>query len=141
MKYGSITFTGKSGEKYRFDAWSLETRFRALGAVYFVTKRMHENTTYTRASHDSIFIGHTPDLAGQYDTYSRSASFAKHGANCICILLLENEERRVAVANDLLDLHSTHCNNTAPWTKRVSADAMAVGADATTERAALLPLP
>lgn len=141
MKYGSITFTGKSGERYRFDAWSLETRFRALGAVYFVTKRMQENANYNRACHDSIFIAHTPDLAGEYDTYSRSQRFAKHGANCICILLLENEERRVAIANDLLDLHSTHCNDNTPWAKRVSVDAMAVSADAATAKPSLLPLP
>lgn len=111
MKYGSISFTGKSGERYRFDAWSLDTRFRARGAVYFVTRRQQENATYSRASHDRIFIGHTADLAGQYDTYSQSERFAKHGANCICILLIEDEEQRIAVANDLLGGPSTHCNN------------------------------
>lgn len=110
MKHGSITFTGKSGEKYRFDAWSLETRFRALGAVYFVTKRTLENTTYNRAGHDNIYIGQTANLADPFDTHSRFECFTKHGANCVCILVLESEGRRIAVADDLLELHSTHCN-------------------------------
>ena len=110
MRYGSITFTGKSGEKYRFDAWSLETRFKALGAVYFVTRRAMENTTYNRASHDNIYIGQTASLADPFDTHSRFGCFTKYGANCVCVHLLENEAQRNAVENDLLDLHSTHCN-------------------------------
>jgi hypothetical protein len=110
MRYGSITFTGKSGEKYRFDAWSIETRFKALGAVYFVTKRTQENATYNRAAHDNIYIGQTANLADPFETHSRFACFTKYGANCVCIHVLEDEERRIGVENDLLELHSTHCN-------------------------------
>jgi len=110
MRYGSITFTGKSGEKYRFDAWSIETRFKALGAVYFVTKRTQENATYNRAAHDNIYIGQTANLADPFETHSRFACFTKYGANCVCIHVLEGEERRIGVENDLLELHSTHCN-------------------------------
>jgi hypothetical protein len=110
MKYGSITFAGKSGERYRFDAWSTDTRFKALAAVYFVTRRTRENTTYNRASHDNIYIGQTANLADPFDTHSRFSCFTKYGANCVCIHLLEDEERRNAVENDLLGVHSTHCN-------------------------------
>jgi hypothetical protein len=110
MKYGSITFSGKSGERYRFEAWSIETRFKALGAVYFVTKRARENATYNRASHDNIYIGQTASLANPFDTHSRFACFTKYGANCVCVCLLEDEEQRNAVENDLLGLHHTHCN-------------------------------
>lgn len=110
MKYGSVTFSGKSGEKYRFEAWSLETRFKSLAAVYFVTKRASDSATYNRASHDTIYIGQTANLADPFATESQFACFKKHGANCVCICLLEGEEQRVAMENDLLELHSTHCN-------------------------------
>jgi hypothetical protein len=110
MKYGSITFSGKSGEKYRFDAWSIETRFKALAAVYFVTKRSRENTTYNRASHDNIYIGQTASLADPFETHSRFDCFTKYGGNCVCVHLLEDEERRKAMENDLLESYSTHCN-------------------------------
>ena len=112
MKFGDITFTGKSGMKYRFQTWSLETRFKALAAVYFVTKRAQDNGTYHRASHDSIYIGQTANLADPFATESQFDCFRKHGANCICIHLLEDEERRVAMEEDLIALHSTHCNHT-----------------------------
>ncbi|HEX9673252.1 MAG TPA: hypothetical protein VGA12_07440 [Burkholderiales bacterium] len=110
MRYPDITFTGKSGEKYHFQAWSLDTRFKPLAAVYFVTKRARDNTTYSRSSHDGIFIGQTASLADPFGTESQFECFRKHGANCICILLLESEERRIAVEADLAIQHRTHCN-------------------------------
>jgi hypothetical protein len=117
MKYGSITFTGKSGEKYRFDAWSIETRFKALAAVYFVTRRARENTTYNMASHDNIYIGQTANLADPFDTHSQFACFVKYRANCVCVHLLEDQERRNEVENDLLESHSTHCNQRQRMTR------------------------
>ena len=110
MRYPDITFTGKSGEKYHFQAWSLESRFKPLAAVYFVTKRARDNATYARASHDGIYIGQTANLADPFATESQFECFRKHGANCICIHLLESEERRIAVEEDLIALHRTHCN-------------------------------
>jgi hypothetical protein len=111
MRYGNITFTGKSGEKYRFDAWSLETRFKPLAAVYFVTKRAFDNSTYhNQASHDSIYIGQTANLSDPFATQSQFDCFRKHGANCICIYLLQDEEQRIAVEKDLMALHSTYCD-------------------------------
>lgn len=110
MKYGGITFSGKSGERYYFEAWPLETRFRSLAAVYFVTKRSFENSTYRRACHDAIYIGQTGNLADPFATGSQLDCFKKHGANCVCILLLADEERRTAVEQDLIAEHNTHCN-------------------------------
>jgi hypothetical protein len=110
MRYPDITFTGKSGEKYHFQAWSLDTRFKPLAAVYFVTKRARDNTTYSWFSHDGIFIGQTASLAEPFGTASQFECFRKYGANCICILLLESEERRSAVEADLVTQHRTHCN-------------------------------
>jgi hypothetical protein len=110
MRYPSVTFTGKSGEKYHFHAWSLDSRFKPLAAVYFVTKRARDNTTYSRASHDGIYIGQTANLADPFGTEAQFECFRKHGANCICIHLLEIEERRIAVEQDLITQHRTHCN-------------------------------
>lgn len=110
VKYGDITFSGKSGEKYRFHAWPLETRFKPLAAVYFVTKRAFENSTYRRASHDNIYIGQTANLADPFATQSQFDCFRKHGANCICVYPVEGEEQRIAVEQDLISAHSTHCN-------------------------------
>lgn len=110
MQYGGITFSGTSGEKYYFQAWSLETRFKSFAAVYFVTKRMVEKGTYRRASHEEIYIGQTESLANPFATQSKFDCFKKHGANCVCICLVTSEEQRIAIEQDLLAGHQTTCN-------------------------------
>lgn len=109
-KYGNITFSGKSGEKYCFQAWSLETRFKALPGVFFVTKRMFKNKNYDRACHEAVYIGQTGNLADPFGTQSQLDCFVKHGANCVCVFATDTEERRLAVEQDLLAVHSTSCN-------------------------------
>ena len=84
-----------------------------MGAVYFVTRRAYDNSTYRRACHDGIYIGHTENLAEALTAHVHSERFKKFGANCVCVLLLDDEERRVAVEEDLLAVHSTHCNHEA----------------------------
>ncbi len=121
--YGGITFNGKSGEKYYFKAWPLNTRFNALGAVYFVTKRVFADKTYRRASHESIFIGQTADLTAPLGLGTQLACFEKNGANCICVYVDANEERRLAITQDLLSAHRTTCNDMREHRSRAQADA------------------
>jgi hypothetical protein len=113
VKYGNITFGGKTGETYHFQVWPLETRFKSVAAVYFVTKRAYDNSTYRRACHDGIYIGQTENLSGALVAAAQLERFRKFGANCVCIHLLADEGRRIAVEQDLLAVHSTRCNHEA----------------------------
>ena len=113
MRQGSVIFGGKSGERYHFQVWPLETRFKSVAAVYFVTKRAYDNSTYRRACHDGIYIGQTEDLSGSLAAEAQLERFRKFGANCVCVHLLADEGRRIAVEQDLLAAHSTHCNHQA----------------------------
>ena len=108
--YGGITFTGKSGEKYYFHAWPLETKFKSVAAVYFVTKRTFNNKTYRIAGHESIYIGQTGNLTDPFATHAQLGCFRKHGANCVCVHVVADEERRIAVEQDLIAGHTTSCN-------------------------------
>jgi len=121
--YGGITFSGKSGEKYYFKAWPFKTRFNPLGAVYFVTKRVFSDKTYRRASHESIFIGQTADLTTPLGLPGELACFEKNGANCICVYVDANPERRVAIVRDLLAAHRTTCNDMREHRTRIQAEA------------------
>jgi hypothetical protein len=108
--YGGITFTGKSGEKYFFHAWPLETRFRAIAAVYFVTKRGFSHKTYRIATHEGIYIGQTGNLTDPFATQLHLDCFKKYGANCVCVHVVEDEQRRGAVEQDMMAAHNTTCN-------------------------------
>jgi hypothetical protein len=121
--FGGITFNGKSGEKYYFKAWPMQTRFNPLGAVYFVTKRVFNDKTYRRASHESIYIGQTTDLTGPLATPLQLACFEKLGANCICVYVDASEERRLAIAQDLMAAHHTTCNDMREHRTRAQAEA------------------
>ena len=122
MRQGSITFVGRSGEHYRFQVWPLETRFKAVSAVYFVTKRAYGNGTYRRANHDSVYIGQTGDLCAALAVEPQLVRFRKFGANCVCVHLLDDEARRVAIEQDLLAVHSTKCNHQERAERIFSAD-------------------
>ncbi|MGH8660919.1 MAG: hypothetical protein ACREUB_04055 [Burkholderiales bacterium] len=113
MRQGSVIFVGKSGERYHFQVWSLDARFKSVAAVYFVTKRAYDNNTYRRASHEGIYIGQTEDLSGSLAAEAQLERFSKYGANCVCVYVLADAERRIAVEQDLLDAHRTHCNHQA----------------------------
>ncbi len=109
--HNNISFSGASGQPYRFQIWPMETRFKPMAAVYFVTHRAYRNRTYHTASHDVIYIGHTDNLAKAFGTAAQPACFVKHEANCVCVLPLADPARRIAVVEDLLGMHTTHCNN------------------------------
>jgi hypothetical protein len=111
MRQGSVTFVGTSGERYHFQVWSLDARFKSIAAVYFVTKRAYDNGTYRRACHDGIYIGQTEDLSGALADVGQLERFRKYGANCVCVHVIADEARRIAVERDLLDAHHTHCNH------------------------------
>lgn len=86
-------------------------RFKAVAAVYFVTRRSYDNGTYRRACHEGIYIGRTEDLSACFAEGAQMERFRKFGANCVCVHALADEARRIAVEQDLLEAHSTPGNS------------------------------
>lgn len=105
-KYGDLMLSGKSGEKYCFQAWPFDTRFRSVGAVFFVTKRLFRNKTFRRASHEVIYIGQTASMSDPLGTISQLQAFEKAGANCVCVYPTADEAQRMNMVEDLLAGHS-----------------------------------
>ncbi len=102
-KLGNLVMTGKSGEKYRFQAWPFHTRFRPLGAVFIVSKRLFNDKNYQRASHQIFYIGQTSDMSVPIGPDSQLDGFEKQGANCVCVYPYADEEHRVNIVEDLID--------------------------------------
>lgn len=101
MRIGTLVFSGRSGEEYRFEVWPIETRFKPMAAVYFVTKRDAPAGTYNRADHEQIYLGHTTDISKPLGSQAQLAWFNASGANCVCVYAVESEERRAAIKKDL----------------------------------------
>ena len=100
----SITFQGKSGTRYRFQAWPMGTQFKAMGGIYIVTKRECLNRTFpSMASHRCLAIGQTADLAATVLSKAERSKLVDQGANCICVYPVADESRRLFIEKDLIE--------------------------------------
>jgi hypothetical protein len=106
-KIADANFTGKSGKTYEFHVYEWGTDFKAVGAVYAITKRTVKDG---KGLHTFIYFGHTGDLSERFDDHHKASCFTKNGVNCICVLLESSEKTRLAIESDLIDGHDTPCN-------------------------------
>ena len=101
----TVVFKGRSGARYQFHAWPLDTQFSTVAGVYLVTRRTFDDPTFTtKATHQPLVIGHTDNLSDALISRSQRAKLvAQSGANCICVLAEKNAERRVEIETDLIE--------------------------------------
>lgn len=108
-KISSATFKGKSGETYGFNAYPMGQAFKAVGAVYAVTRRYkNSNGGY---SHEIIYVGETGDLSTRFDDHHKADCFTRHNANCICTHGDNDEDSRLAKEDDLIKQQNPSCND------------------------------
>jgi hypothetical protein len=100
----SVTFQGKSGTRYRFEAWPMDTKFKPVGGIYIVTKRECLNRTFpSMASHRCLAIGQAADFAATVLSKAELSKLAAQGANCICVYAMADESRRLQIEKDLIE--------------------------------------
>ncbi len=107
-KIGTITLTGSSGKKYKFNIYPYSTQFETVGAVYYISKRTEKADG--SGSHSKIYIGQTGDLSERFDNHHKESCFKKHGANCISIHQEPDEDKRIEIEQDLIDAYDPPCN-------------------------------
>jgi len=99
-KLGLITVAGRSGNRYNFRAYPLETAFRkGLGAVYVVTRRRQVQPD-GGFKHKRIGMDQTDDLRGFLTGGERL--LAARGVNCICVHGEKDQAARRDIRRDLL---------------------------------------
>ena len=98
-KLGTIKFSGKSGERYAFTAYPLETVFdEAFSGVYVVTRRK-EGKAKKGFVHKRLCTGQSDDL--RQSLASVEPSFSSRGANCICVHAENDQAARRKIELDL----------------------------------------
>ena len=107
-KFGRVTFTGESGQDYAFAAYSRDTRFKPIAAVYVITTR--EANAEGRASHARLYVGQTDNLQDQPIDHGREQCFDRKHANCVCVLAENDQDRRLAIETDLRRAYDPPCN-------------------------------
>lgn len=105
---GTMTATVAPEEVYEFSAYPWGTVFKPLGAVYVITKRTvkSDGSTY----YSPIYVGYTDDLSTCFDNHDRAYCFEKYGANCICVLGVEDEQLRSKLLSEVAARCDPVCN-------------------------------
>jgi hypothetical protein len=104
-----VTFTGISGNKYKFNVYQWGTNFKVdYGAVYFVTKRTQSSDG--GYSHTRIYVGQTEDLSIRFDNHHKQDCFDRHNKNCICVYGEQDENNRLLIEQDLIETYGPPCN-------------------------------
>ena len=104
-----VDFKGASGRPYNFKAYELHTRFKALGAVYIFANRMAR--TYGVTNYEVIYIRETGNISERFDSHHKADCINQKKADCICIYLEGDSDKRLAIEGDLIDNYNPPCND------------------------------
>ncbi|WP_299117095.1 hypothetical protein [uncultured Winogradskyella sp.] len=104
-KLGTIILDGCSSKTYEFSIYSIDTNFKQLGGIYYISRRENKNHTH-------IYLGITEDLSTRFDNHHKQDCFDENEANCISIHLNESEEERELIEKDILCKYNFLCNDT-----------------------------
>jgi hypothetical protein len=108
-KIGTATAKGISGTSYSFNVYPITESFKAIGAVYIITKRTPKPDG--GGEHKFVYIGQTGDLSERFNDHHKDACFQKQGANYIWVHANQSEERRFDIETDLCRYHDAPCND------------------------------
>ena len=96
MSYlGTVTFSGASGDSYRFHAYTDDHVFDDVGAVYIFTRK--EGDSYIR-----LYVGQTHELGERIRYHEKWPCVRRHNVNSICVLFDGSRQSRLNIETDLL---------------------------------------
>lgn len=107
---GTVTFRGQSGEFYRFNVLPSDEVRTAKSCVCMFTQRTYNGTaTLSRdvtGTHNIMFVGKTDDIQD-----SDASDIISNGANCVCILAVDNKKQREQIERDLVEKYNPEFNS------------------------------
>ena len=107
-KIADATFRGES-DSYSFSVYPADTAFKAGEAVYIFTKR--QVSSDGKRTHAVLYIGETDSLKERIPDHEKWPCVNRHGANCICVHVDNDDTSRLAMETDLRNANNTPCND------------------------------
>ena len=96
-----------NGSKYPFTAYSTDTSFKDVSAVYIFTRR---TVNEGKGRHSFLYIGETGELGTRISGHEKWECVNDHGCNCICVHPVKGKQVRRDIEAEFLNSHSTPCN-------------------------------
>ena len=106
-KLADATFSA-GGTEYSFTAYSADTSFKDVSAVYIFTKRSVKDG---KGSHSFLYIGETGELGTRIANHEKWECVNNHGCNCICVHRVEETRARLDIETSFLNANETPCND------------------------------
>lgn len=104
----TLIVRGQSGNEYQFNVYSIDQKFKEIGAIYIFNQRGLRGQQY---SDTLIYCGKTDNLSERINTHLRENNCIKsHNANCICAKVVTSEQERVRIETDILSGNDFKCN-------------------------------
>ena len=100
----TVTWTGKTGQKYQFTAYTLTATLPNSGGVYIFTKQ--DGNQY-----NSLYIGQTNHLPTRIPNHEKWDCVRRHGVNTLCILENSSAVSRLRIESDIIDAGKPPCND------------------------------
>ncbi|WP_339783358.1 hypothetical protein [uncultured Marinobacter sp.] len=107
-KINTLKLTGVSGTTYTFDVYPYDTKFKAIAAVYYISRRTEKSDG--SGTHTAIYVGETEDMSTRFDSHHDEACFKRNNANCKSILKETSGRRRLEIEADLVSSLNPPCN-------------------------------
>jgi hypothetical protein len=104
----TMELTGASGKKYTVFVYGMDVAFKAVGGVYAFT--LATQTAAGGYTHSVLYIGQTGDLSERFGNHHKEECVKRRGANRHCAMVVENEEARLAIEQDLIAAYNPPCN-------------------------------
>lgn len=93
-----ITFVGDSGKRYDFTAYTTNTPFNDVSAVYIFTRRGDDG------KYRFLYVGETEELGKRIRNHEKWTCVNRYNCDSICIHRVENNKtKRVTIQNDLIN--------------------------------------
>jgi hypothetical protein len=99
-KLGIFHISGRSGTRYQFDAYPVNTVWTPVSGIYIITHR--DTRERGAAEHICLKLGQLQNLQQLSDT---EVEWDGHRANCICLLEERSEKRRSQIVEDIAEAH------------------------------------
>jgi hypothetical protein len=109
MALGTFTMTGKTGNDFEFVAYPWDEDIKPIGAVYVITKCTPEPGGHLHYS--PIYVGQTHDLSTHFDNHDKTDCLARYGANCVCVLAVNDARLRAEVVSEIRKQYNLICND------------------------------
>lgn len=106
-KISDAMFVGASGAKYRFEAFTLDSKFENIGAVYIFKKRTEKDG---RGVQSFLYVGQTREMEDAMFRHEKWSCLELNGVNCVCVHVDEDQASRLNKEKDLLQANNTPCN-------------------------------